>query len=110
MKSTKKTTRVSIELVQKRNRRTTSFNPYKIINAIEKALFATTEGNEKDAVRIGKKVISLLEKKARHYAKQHLGRFVPKIEEIQDLVETVLMSEGFHNTAKAYILYREQHR
>lgn len=39
-----------------------------------------------------------------------MGKFIPKIEEIQDLVETVLMSEGFHEAAKAYILYREQHR
>lgn len=110
MKHRQKAETVSIESVRRRSGRTTSFNPYKIVNAIEKALCATAEGNEKDAARIGKKVVSLLEKKARHYAKQNLGTFIPKIEEIQDLVETVLMSEGFHETAKAYILYREQHR
>jgi ribonucleoside-triphosphate reductase (formate) len=32
------------------------------------------------------------------------------VEELQDMVEKELMDEGFHETAKAYILYREQHR
>ena len=109
-KTSAKPARITIESIRKRSGRTVVFNPYKIIGAVEKALLATSEGNEKDAVRIGKKIVSLLEQKARRYSKQSLGRFIPKIEEVQDLVETVLMSEGFHETAKAYILYREQHR
>ena len=100
----------SIESVRKRSGRTVVFNPYKVIAAIEKAFAATETGSEKDATRVGKKVATLLEQKARRYAKQNMGKFIPKIEEIQDLVETVLMSEGFHEAAKAYILYREQHR
>lgn len=109
MKKAKKPEKVFIESVRRRSGRVTSFNPYKITNAVEKAFFATGEGSEKDAARVGKKVVSLLERKAKQYAKQKLGSFIPKIEEIQDLVETVLMSEGFHETAKAYILYRQQH-
>ncbi len=109
MKKAKKPEKVVIESVRRRSGRVTSFNPYKITNAVEKAFFATGEGSEKDAARVGKKVVSLLERKAKQYAKQKLGSFIPKIEEIQDLVETVLMSEGFHETAKAYILYRQQH-
>jgi ribonucleoside-diphosphate reductase alpha chain len=31
------------------------------------------------------------------------------VEGIQDLVEVTLMDQGFHNVAKAYILYREEH-
>lgn len=110
MKHTEKKPKVTIESVRKRSGRTVVFNPYKIMNAVEKAFAATGTGNDKDATRVGKKVVSLLEKKARQYAKQKLGSFIPKIEEIQDLVETVLMSEGYHETAKSYILYREQHR
>ena len=33
----------------------------------------------------------------------------PEVEEIQDIVERVLLDSPFHRTAKAYILYREQH-
>ncbi len=109
-KSLKQKEKASVESVRKRSGRTVPFNPYKIANAIEKALSATQAGTEKEAPRLGKKVVSLLEQKSRRYAKQNLGKFIPKIEEIQDLVETVLMSEGYHETAKAYILYREQHR
>ncbi len=110
MKPIQKEQQGGIESVRKRSGRTVVFNPYKVIAAIEKAFAATETGSEKDATRVGKKVATLLEQKARRYAKQNMGKFIPKIEEIQDLVETVLMSEGFHEAAKAYILYREQHR
>lgn len=110
MKPTRKEKSGAIESVRKRSGRTVVFNPYKVIAAIEKAFAATETGSEKDATRLGRKVATLLEQKARRYAKQNMGKFIPKIEEIQDLVETVLMSEGFHDAAKAYILYREQHR
>ncbi|HEJ84259.1 MAG TPA: ribonucleoside triphosphate reductase, partial [Desulfobacteraceae bacterium] len=33
----------------------------------------------------------------------------PEVEEIQDIVERVLLDSPFYRTAKAYILYREQH-
>ena len=38
-----------------------------------------------------------------------LSKEVPTIEDIQDLVEEVLQSSLFKKTAKAYILYRDQH-
>jgi len=34
---------------------------------------------------------------------------IPEVEEIQDIVERVLLDSPFYKTAKAYILYREQH-
>jgi anaerobic ribonucleoside-triphosphate reductase len=34
---------------------------------------------------------------------------ISQVEEIQDLVERVLIDSFFHKTAKAYILYRDQH-
>ena len=34
---------------------------------------------------------------------------MPEVEEIQDIVERVLLDSTFYKTAKAYILYREQH-
>ena len=33
----------------------------------------------------------------------------PAVEEIQDLVEEVLLASPYKSTAKAYILYRDQH-
>jgi ribonucleoside-triphosphate reductase len=34
---------------------------------------------------------------------------LPEVEEIQDIVERVLLDSPYYRTAKAYILYREQH-
>jgi ribonucleoside-triphosphate reductase len=34
---------------------------------------------------------------------------VPEVEEIQDIVERVLLDSPYYKTAKAYIIYREQH-
>ena len=34
---------------------------------------------------------------------------IPEVEEIQDIVERILLDSPFYKTAKAYILYREQH-
>jgi ribonucleoside-triphosphate reductase len=38
------------------------------------------------------------------------GYTIPSVEQIQDIVERVLMKQGYHEVAKAYILYREKHK
>lgn len=92
-----------VKKIIKRSGRVVPLDPRKIVNAVTKALAVTGEGTEKDARKIADKVIQLLNKN------YHKG-YVPEIEEIQDLVERVLMVLDFEETAKAYILYREQHR
>lgn len=92
-----------ITRVVKRDGRVVKFEQDKITRAVIKAFAETQEGSEKDAQRVSAKVVQLLNK---NYKKGN----VPEIEEIQDLVERVLMILDFEETAKAYILYREQHR
>ncbi len=92
-----------IEKVVKRSGRVVPFDQSKITRAVGKALSATGEGSPKDARKVSDKVVQLLN---RNYRKG----YIPEIEEIQDLVERVLMILDFEETAKAYILYREQHR
>jgi ribonucleoside-triphosphate reductase len=89
--------------VIKRSGKVVKFDASKISNGVEKALAATGEGGKKEAEKVASKVAKLLEK---GYKKG----YIPQIEEIQDLVERVLMVLDFEETAKAYILYREQHR
>lgn len=107
MIKTKKKEKVKVKnqvrKVVKRSGDVVAFDPKKITKAVGKSLAATGEGNLKDARRVGDKVVQLLNK---NYKKGS----VPEIEEIQDLVERVLMVLDFEETAKAYILYREQHR
>ncbi len=92
-----------IRRIVKRNGEVMSFQRSKITEAIYKAFKETGEGGIKEARRATDKVVRMLNK---NYQKG----YVPKIEEVQDLVEKVLMILDFEETAKAYILYREKRR
>ncbi len=88
----------------KRSGRKVPFTQSKIHRAIEKALRSTGEYQNGIPEKITVSVIALLEKRlAKHLAP------VPTVESVQDLIEERLMKMGYHDTAKAYILYREQH-
>ncbi|MBU1193295.1 MAG: ribonucleoside triphosphate reductase [Proteobacteria bacterium] len=89
------------EQIKKRNGRIYEFDSSKITNAIRKAGEATGEFDEREAKKLTMKVITL----ARDL---RLGS-IPEVEEIQDIVERVLLDSPFYKTAKAYIIYREQH-
>jgi ribonucleoside-triphosphate reductase len=88
--------------VVKRSGKVVSFDQRKITIAVAKAFSATGEGNFQDAQKVTDKVTRLLN---RNYKKG----YIPEIEEIQDLVERVLMILDYEETAKGYILYRDQH-
>jgi ribonucleoside-triphosphate reductase len=92
-----------IRKVIKRSGQIAPFSQGKITKAVFKALSSTKEGGMDEAKKVCEKVVSMLERK-------HKVGYVPEIEEIQDLTERVLMILDFEETAKAYILYREQHR
>ncbi len=87
--------------IRKRDGRIADFDSSKVTYAIKKAGEATGEFNEKEARKMTMKVISM----ARDL---RLGP-IPEVEEIQDIVERVLLDSPFYKTAKAYIIYREQH-
>lgn len=89
--------------IQKRDGRLVSFEIKKIEHAIHKAVTATNQGNGPLSRRLARRVLELLN---RRFKKGE----IPKVEEIQDIVEEVLILEGYAKTAKAYILYREQRR
>jgi anaerobic ribonucleoside-triphosphate reductase len=42
--------------------------------------------------------------------RKYAGGGIPSVEHVQDIVEKVLIENGHAKTAKAYILYREQHK
>ncbi len=92
-----------IEKVQKRNEEIVDFDEKRIENAILKALTATEEGDGKKSKRLSDRVVKIL---GRRFKKDEN----PTVEQIQDIVEEVLILEGLTETAKAYILYREQRR
>jgi len=89
--------------VQKRDGRIVDFDQAKITQAIFKALTAAKKGNKRIAQKLSDQVVDLLN---RRFKKGD----IPQIEEIQDIVEEVLIINGYTEVAKAYILYREQRR
>jgi len=89
--------------IQKRDGRLVEFDQSKITAAITKALTATNQGDGRKAQKLSDKVVTFLN---RRFKKDE----IPKVEEIQDIVEEVLILEGYTETAKSYILYREQRR
>ena len=94
-------TRQAIEEITKRDGRVVEFDSSKITAAIAKAGNATGEFNSREAKKLTLKVLTLIHE-------LRLGP-VPEVEDIQDIVERVLLDSPFYKTAKAYILYREQH-
>ncbi|MBU4209645.1 MAG: ribonucleoside triphosphate reductase, partial [Proteobacteria bacterium] len=89
------------EEIKKRDGRIVEFDSTKITAAILKAGEATGEFGGKETRKLTLKVLTLAHE-------LRLGP-VPEVEEIQDIVEKVLLDSPFYKTAKAYILYREQH-
>jgi len=87
--------------IKKRDGRVELFEVEKITNVIRKAGAATGEFDYKIAQKLTLKVLNL--------AQQAIPREIPTVEEIQDVVEEVLLSSPYRKTAKAYIIYREQH-
>jgi len=89
------------EKIEKRDGRIVEFDSSKITAAIAKAGNATGEFGDREARKLTLRVLTLSHE-------LRLGPS-PKVEEVQDIVERVLLDSPFYKTAKAYILYREQH-
>ncbi|ADH86256.1 ribonucleoside triphosphate reductase [Desulfurivibrio alkaliphilus] len=102
-------------VIRKRDQRLVPFAAEKITNAIHKAGEVTGELGPPEARRLTMQVLAI----AQNFFGEQLNRSapaagdqaaaVPSVEEIQDLVEEVLLSSPYKKTAKAYILYRDQH-
>lgn len=90
--------------VEKRDGRITEFNKQKIVDAIL-AAFKNVD-NELTEYSI-EKATNIADYIKKHYEEKEKN-IIPKIEEIQDLVEKGLMATKRKDVAKAYILYREE--
>jgi ribonucleoside-triphosphate reductase len=88
-----------IRTIRKRDGRQVGYDRAKIAAAISKAFCATQEACAPAAECIAKAVEARLEA---------TGLISPSVEQIQDVVESVLMEGGNAMTARAYILYRAE--
>ncbi len=93
----------SITKIIKRSGEIVDFNEEKISKAIFKALEAVGTRDEKLAMDLASQTLKRLNEKFH-------SRSIPAVEEIQDIVEDILINNKQAKAAKAYIIYREQHR
>ncbi|HOW81163.1 MAG TPA: ribonucleoside triphosphate reductase [Spirochaetota bacterium] len=93
----------TVEYIRKRDGRIVPFQPDKITDAIFKAAQAVGGSDRSTANTVSESVFGILNIIYKD------GR-IPTVENVQDLVEKMLIERGHAKVAKAYIIYREQHR
>jgi len=92
-----------ISRIKKRDGSIVDFNQDKITKAIYKAMESQGITDRAIAKTSSDIAAFMIEEKFGGYT-------VPSVEQIQDIVEMVLMKQGYHDVAKSYILYREKHK
>jgi anaerobic ribonucleoside-triphosphate reductase len=88
--------------IKKRDGRILPFDIKKIATAIGQAGAAAGEFSTAQAVALSEQTLAPLEK-------IYADGLVPSVEMIQDIVEDILLHSVYKKSAKAYILYRDQH-
>ncbi|NLK49745.1 MAG: ribonucleoside triphosphate reductase, partial [Candidatus Cloacimonetes bacterium] len=88
-------------MIRKRSGNIVAFDKDKIVRAIQKAGEATGEFGADIAEKLTLRVLNL--------AIQVISTDIPEVERIQDIVEEVLLASPYKQSAKAYIIYRDQH-
>ncbi|MGQ9471414.1 MAG: ribonucleoside triphosphate reductase [Candidatus Aminicenantales bacterium] len=92
-----------IARIKKRDGTIVDFCQDKITEAVYRAMRSQGMEDRAAAKHVSDITTFILEEK--------FGGFtIPSVEQIQDIVEMVLMKQGYHEVAKAYILYRERHK
>jgi len=92
--------------VVKRSGEIMHYDRSKIEHAIDKAFLAVNGRGNPDRAR---ELTERVEERLRSLMAARHAHSIPAIEEIQDIVETVLIEEKEVAVAKAYILYRAKH-
>jgi len=98
----------SIFHIKKRNGKIVNFEQSKISNAIYKALVAAGKSDRKLAELLATKLVNKIDKNG--YLGSTNKDHVLSVEDVQDMVESILIEESLAETAKAYILYRHERR
>lgn len=103
--------KIKVKQIRKRDGRVVKFDRKKIVDVVMKAFRVTEEGNLRNAQDLARKAEHEIDK--RFTVRNGGGKMkaeIPTVEEIQDIVEGLLIRENYVDTAKAFIIYRDQHR
>jgi ribonucleoside-diphosphate reductase alpha chain len=92
-----------VTTVKKRNGKIVRFDVDKIRIAIKKAFLANNMSNDLASYTLTQGVINIIQTKFNE-------KNIPTVEHVQDAVEIVLISQGYTEIARRYMLYREKHK
>jgi len=92
-----------VSRIKKRDGTVVDFVQNKITKAVYKAMESHDIVDEQAAKSVSDIVTFMMEDKFGGYT-------IPAVEQIQDIVEMVLMKQGYLEIAKSYILYRDRHK
>lgn len=95
----------SLQKIQKRDGSIVPFDEKHITRAIFRAMQSVKEGDENNAEKV---MIKVMDKLLLVQKENKIKNFIPTVEMIQDIVENELINSSFVNTAKGYILYRQE--
>ena len=90
------------QTLRKRDGSEEPFDARKIASAIQRAGEATGEFNAAEANHLAIRAMTLI-------TAIHTNAEPISVEDVQDIVEEVLLNSSYRKTAKAYIIYRDQH-
>lgn len=94
----------------KRNGKVVNYDDTKIKIAITKAFIADEGGTASTSDRIHQQIEELTRQITQVFKRRLPSGGAVHIEDIQDQVELALMRSGHYKVARAYVLYREEHR
>jgi len=98
-----------IKSIRKRSGEVVPFNLEVVARAIFKSFEVSGEGGEVEAQKVADSVFrTLLNVQSELKSTNKEAKFLPTVESVQDFVEKELMTNGFTDTAKKYILYRSR--
>ena len=93
----------NLTFIIKRDKTKVSFNRYKIQDAIRKAFLSQSLQDDKTIQKLTDDVVSVINL-------QYSNEKLPAVEDIQDIVERIIIKHNYIDIAKAYIIYRENHK
>ncbi|MFA6257271.1 MAG: ATP cone domain-containing protein [Candidatus Paceibacterota bacterium] len=112
MKPTEKISKsdlAKIKTIRRRSGEVVPFDLERVATAVFKAFEVTGEGGQQASEKIANNVFKNLLKLHDDLVKENKSaKFLPTVELVQDFVEKELMNDGFTDTAKKYILYRNK--
>lgn len=97
------TTTATVSYIIKRNKKKESFDPSRITAAIRKAFLSQGYAADQVPTEITNAVVNVINEKFNE-------QIPPDVETVQDIVEEELIRFQYADVARAYIIYREEHK